>query len=306
MSVTEYNYDLIIISGLSGSGKSVALQSLEDIGYYCVDNLPAVLLLEFCKTFQNRNNDLSDHNKQTITDSHQSGGAAVSIDSRNKDFLTSLHDTLETLENEGVNYRVFYLDADNNTLLQRYSETRRKHPLTGIGVSLLEGIEEERRLVRPLLDRAEKVVDTSTTTPHELRGMVRDFAGARSTKPLYLIESFGFKHGSPREADFVFDVRCLPNPHWEADLKPLTGLDEPVKEFFRAKDSVDSMIDEVFQFLYRWLPDFASENRSYITVAVGCTGGRHRSVYICESLHEKFRRVNVDVQIRHRELVREQ
>jgi len=265
--------DLIIVSGMSGSGKSVALQSLEDIGYYCIDNLPAVLLPEL-------NRYLPDH---TSGAENEIAGAAVSIDSRNNQFLAELDEKLQELIEHGRACRILFLEAEDQKLVRRYSETRRKHPLTDDSTPLIEGIRLEREVLRPLLDRAEKIIDTTDTTPHELRGMVRDFAGGASVSgPLLLIESFGFKYGSPREADFVFDVRCLPNPHWEESLRSLTGMDQPVKEFLESQSMVVEMTEEIFNFLRKWLPGFAAENRSYITVAVGCTGGQHRSVYICE------------------------
>ena len=281
--------DMLIISGLSGSGKSVALQSLEDIGYYCIDNLPSVLLPEFARHLQ------ADA-RRGLTD------AAVSIDSRNKHFLSLLDDKLKELE-RGNRYRVFFLQADERTLIRRYSETRRKHPLTDVRTPLVEGIRQERALLQPLHDRAEKVIDTTDTTPHELRRLMRDLAaGGAAAGPLFLIESFGFKFGLPREADFVFDVRCLPNPHWEDDLRALSGLDEAVSDYLSAHKPVREMTDEIHRFLKKWLPGFADENRSYFTVAIGCTGGRHRSVYIAEQLRERFARRDVSVQVRHREL----
>jgi UPF0042 nucleotide-binding protein len=285
--------DMVIISGLSGSGKSVALQSLEDIGYYCIDNLPAALLFEFTARLP--------HN---IDQSSVAAfpGAAVSIDSRNKSFLSELDDTLIKLEKHGVHYRILFLESEEQKIIRRYSETRRKHPLTDTETPLIEGIRQERALLQPLHDRAEKIIDTTETTPHELRGLIRDFAGGLDSGPLFLIESFGFKHGTPREADFVFDVRCLPNPYWEKHLAPLTGLDPEVQAFFKGKSDVQQMTLEIFNFLEKWLPGFASENRSYITVAIGCTGGQHRSVYISEQLQNLFSGKEINVQVRHREL----
>ena len=292
--MADSNPDIIIISGLSGSGKSVALQSLEDIGYYCIDNLPAALLLEFCKRL---------FDNMVGGSANGTAGAAVSIDSRNKQFLSDLGSNLSELENHGIRYRILFLDAEEQRLVRRYSETRRKHPLTDDKTPLIEGIRQERNLLKPLNDRAEKIIDTTETTPHELRGLIRDFAGAGlATGPLILLESFGFKNGTPREADFVFDVRCLPNPYWEASLAPLSGMDEAVQSFLGEKPDVQRMIDEIFGFFNRWLPGFASENRSYITVAVGCTGGRHRSVYIAERLKQTFLENGVSVQVRHRDL----
>ena len=285
--------DRIIISGLSGSGKSVALQSLEDIGYYCIDNLPPVLLYDFSIKL------IQDIEYKDV----QLQGAAVSIDSRNKRFLSRLNATLAELDDQGVHYRVLFLESEEQQLVKRYSETRRKHPLTDPNTPLIEGIRQERELLRPLLNQAEKVIDTTDITPHELRSLVRDFAsGALSSGPLLLVESFSFKHGTPREADFVFDVRCLPNPYWDEALRYFTGLDLPVQDFLSNKYEVPAMINQIFDFLNGWLPGFFQENRSYITVAIGCTGGRHRSVYISERLYEMFQKQSINVQIRHREL----
>ena len=289
----DTDVDLIIISGLSGSGKSVALQSLEDIGYYCVDNLPAVLLPEFVRNLP----------QASSSEGERIAGAAVSIDSRNNRYLDQLDAVLGGFEQDGHYVRVLFLNAEEEKLVRRYSETRRKHPLTDDNTPLIEGIRREREVLKPLLDRAEKIVDTTETTPHELRGLVRDFAGGAGVNgPLLLLESFGFKHGSPREADFIFDVRCLPNPHWEEQLRALTGMDKPVEDFLDGQPMVSEMTDGIFAFLHRWLPGFASENRSYITVAVGCTGGRHRSVYICQRLVERFREAGLHAQVRHRQL----
>ncbi len=288
--------DMVIISGLSGSGRSVALQSLEDIGYYCIDNLPAALLFEFSARLLPRID---------RSDTDVFPGAAVSIDSRNKNFLSGLDATLTKLENHNIYYRILFLESEEQKLIRRYSETRRKHPLTDDQTPLIEGIRMERALLQPLHDRAEKVIDTTDTSAHELRGLIRDFAGARlSSAPLFLVESFGFKNGTPREADFVFDVRCLPNPYWDKNLAPLTGMDAPVQEFFEGKPEVREMTVEIFKFISKWLPGFANENRSYITVAIGCTGGQHRSVYISEQLENLFSKQDIIVQVRHRELAK--
>lgn len=290
--MSEAALDMIIVSGLSGSGKSVALQSLEDIGYYCIDNLPAVLLPDFCQRLSAGEDAAS-----------PALCAAVSIDSRNKKFLSGLDRDLSRLEQQGIHYRILFLESEPPALVRRYSETRRKHPLTDSSTALAEGIRREAELLRPLQVRAERVIDTTDTTPHELRGMIRDFAGTGSADgPLLLFESFGFKHGTPREADFLFDVRCLPNPHWDEALRPLTGRDAAVIEFLAHQSQATDMISSIFDFLKRWLPEFAKESRSYITVGIGCTGGRHRSVYICERLAGQFTAQRLKVQVRHREL----
>lgn len=298
--------NIVIISGLSGSGRSIALRSLEDIGYYCIDNLPAVLLFEFtARLLQHIDDSREEEGKSDSTDASVFPDAAVSIDSRNKHFLSGFNDTLTKLKHHGIRYRILFLQTEEQELLRRYSETRRKHPLTDAQTPLIEGIRQEHALLQPLHDRAEKVIDTTDTTAHELRGLVRDFAGAGlSSAPLFLIESFGFKHGTPREADFVFDVRCLPNPYWHKNLASLSGLDAAVQDFFRDKSEVQDMTTEIFNFLNKWLPGFANENRSYITVAIGCTGGQHRSVYISEQLENLFSEQDIIVQVRHRELVK--
>lgn len=282
---------MLIISGLSGSGKSVALQSLEDIGYYCMDNLPSVLLPEFAGCLRGATEIAS--------------GAAVGIDSRNQHFLLRLDEKLQELEHLENPYRILFLQAEEYMLIRRYGNTRRKHPLTDLHTPLVEGIRQERALLQPLRERAEKIIDTTDTTAHELRGLIRDFAtlGA-ATGPLFLIESFGFKFGSPREADFVFDVRCLPNPHWEARLRDLTGLDQAVADYLSEREPVRRMIDEIHGFLQKWLPGFAAENRSYFTVAIGCTGGRHRSVHVAERLRQRFADHGIAVQVRHRQLAK--
>ncbi len=296
--MTRPDTDIIIISGLSGSGKSVALQSLEDIGYFCIDNLPAPLLHQFIADFPDQNSAIN-------TDSGEFSGAAVSIDSRNKSYLADLNTHLSTLREHGIRYRILFLEAQEWQLVRRYSGTRRKHPLTDTRTSLVEGIRLECVLTRPLHDRADHVINTTDMTPHELRGLIRDFAGdGLSSTPLFLIESFGFKHGAPREADFVFDVRCLPNPYWDESLRSLNGLDQAVQDFMGNKQIVNDMKTEIFRFLGKWLPGFISENRSYITVAIGCTGGRHRSVFISEQLMRLFAGEGIDVQIRHRDIAK--
>lgn len=282
--------NFFIVSGLSGSGKSIALQALEDLGYYCIDNLPAVLLPHFAEQL------LTDENRG---DTH----AAVSIDSRNRNFLESLPVNLEALEKLGQKYRIIFLEADEPILIKRYSETRRKHPLTDRDTPLIEGIRSEKVLLAPLADRADKRINTTNTTPHELKALVRDYAGAAdAAHPSLLFESFGYKHGTPLDADFVFDVRCLPNPYWEPELKELSGLDDPVIDFLDQQAPVQDMSFQIRDFIATWLPSFKAENRSYITVAIGCTGGRHRSVYIAQKLADHFSEQRLNVNTRHREL----
>jgi UPF0042 nucleotide-binding protein len=282
---------LLIVSGLSGSGKTVALNALEDLGYYCVDNMPAVLVPQFAELIASQSANSSAFR------------VAVSIDSRNRFFLHSLEQSLEALENLGIDYRIIFLESEEKALVKRFSETRRKHPLTDNRTSLVDGIRLESELLAPLAEQAVRRIDTSLMTPHELRRLMRDIAGIESfSGPVLLFESFGFKHGTPMDADFVFDVRCLPNPHWQERLKPLTGLDAEVRAFLGAEPSVGEMFAHIRDFIERWLPNFEQENRSYITVAIGCTGGRHRSVYMVESLRRHFSGKRIHVQVWHREL----
>ena len=280
---------LIIVSGLSGSGKTIALQALEDLGFYCIDNLPASLLLPFAE--------------QLRSPAHNPRQAAVGIDARNSAFLDALPESLARLKALGIPYRIVFLEAEEAVLVQRFKETRRKHPLTGPTTPLLEGIRQERKLLAPLAFDPAIRIDTTHTTPHELRSRVQDFAQGDSTGRMTLLfESFGFKNGTPIDADYVFDVRCLPNPHWQPELRPYTGRDPQVVTFLEQYPQVDKMFTDLCQFLDHWLPSFEGERRSYMTVAVGCTGGQHRSVYLVERLAAHFAGHGLRTQIRHREL----
>jgi len=281
--------NFIVVSGLSGSGKTIALQALEDLGYYCADNLPASLLADFASRMLGE----GDVN------------AAVSIDSRNRRFLKDLPRALEQLRSLGVDYKIIFLEANEAVLLKRYSTTRRRHPLTDERTPLLEGIRLEKELLAPLAGDADKHIDTTARTPHELHGLVRDFAGEVHLGGISLLfQSFGFKHGAPSDADFVFDVRCLPNPYWDPALRQLDGRDAPVIAFLDSQPAVGAMIEHIAGFLERWLPDFEKEHRSYITIAIGCTGGQHRSVFITERLAERFAGSDhLNVHTRHRELL---
>ena len=291
MSSTRF----FVISGTSGSGKSIALQVLEDLGFYCIDNLPASLIPEMAARLL----ESSDEDKK----------CAVSIDSRNQDFIGELKKDFDRLGELGIDHRVLFLDADDSTLLTRYSETRRKHPLSDQNTSLQEAIAKERRLLEHLSDVADRHVNTSKTTPHELRSIIRSFAATSDEAALTLLfQSFGFKYGPPTDVDFVFDVRCLPNPYWHAELKPLTGLDQPVVEFLSGKPECIQMYEQIRDFIATWLPHFIADNRNYITVGIGCTGGKHRSVYIANLLRDFFsenqdsQNAKIQTQIRHREL----
>ncbi len=279
----------IIISGLSGSGKSIALQALEDVGFYCIDNLPAALLPHFAQQMNTMRAEFSD--------------IAIGIDARNRLFLDAAPMNLEKLRALGVDYRIIFLEAEEAVLMKRFKETRRRHPLTDNKTPLLESIRLEKALLEPLSSSCTRRIDTTHTSAQQLRQLVYEFARGASTQGITLLfESFGFKHGTPLDADYVFDVRCLPNPYWEQGLRGLTGRDPAVAAFLERHPEVAAMQEHISDFLARWLPGFERENRSYLTVAIGCTGGQHRSVYLAERLAAHFRKQGVNTQIRHREL----
>ena len=275
---------LILITGLSGSGKSVALNVLEDAGFYYVDNLPARLL------------------PQTVGFLAESGHsrAALSVELRSREVLAQLPRQLGEFRALGHDVRVLFLEAKTDTLIKRFSETRRRHPLADSGLTLTECIERERGLLAGLADIAARV-DTSDLGPNTLRSWVKDFVGVPATGLTLLFESFGFKHGIPLDADLVFDVRCLPNPNYDPRLRPLTGRDQPVVDFLLADPSTRKLLEDIRRFVADWLPAFERDNRSYLTVAIGCTGGQHRSVYFAESLAALFER-QPRVLVRHREI----
>ena len=281
---------IVVISGRSGSGKTTALHVLEDIGFYCVDNLPVTLLQQLITELARR-----------VEPSIQA--VAIGIDARNSVAqLDQLPSVLEALEQQGFDARVIYLDADDDTLFKRFSETRRRHPISDDNNTLKEAIERERDMLTPVAASASLILDTTQLTLHDLRDriIVEVQAGKEAMK--ILIQSFGFKNGMPTEADMVFDVRCLPNPHWVQGLRGQTGKDPEVQAFLASHDLVNKMIQDIASFLRSWLPQFAANNRSYTTVAIGCTGGQHRSVYITECLVAEFREDFNGVQARHREL----
>lgn len=275
---------LILITGLSGSGKSVALHVLEDSGYYYVDNLPLKLLQQTV--------DLLDRGQQSR--------AALSLDMRSAEELAGLPRQLADFRRRGHDVRVLFLEAKTDTLIKRFSETRRRHPLADGGLTLTECIEHERDLLSDIADTAHRL-DTSDLSPNTLRSWVKDFVGLPPAGLVLLFESFGFKHGVPLNADLVFDVRCLPNPNYDPKLRPLTGRDPAVVQFLCSDKDVCKMLDDIRRFVSDWLPAFHRDNRSYLTVAIGCTGGQHRSVYFAEALAASFRN-GVPVLVRHREL----
>jgi UPF0042 nucleotide-binding protein len=270
---------LIIVSGLSGSGKSVALHLLEDIDFYCVDNIPAALLKPFIS-----------HTVRGTGDTYPR--TAVGLDARNRaSEIATIPALAGELRRSGIDCDVLYLHANDEVLLKRYAETRRKHPLVTADVSLREAIASERELLEPISTAADWIIDTSQMGVHALRELIRERIDRRSEARLSLMfESFGYKHGIPGDADFVFDVRSLPNPFWEHRLRPLNGRDAAVVEYLAGFDSVRAMIADLTAFLEKRIAEFSKANRSYLTIAVGCTGGQHRSVYIAEKLAEHFRK----------------
>ncbi len=283
--------NLVIVSGLSGSGKSIALETLEDCGFYCIDNLPVVLFESFIR-------------KALIGGEPALKKAAIGIDARNQSAsLAQFPSTLELADQFGIECRILFLQAESGTLLKRFSETRRKHPLTDSAHPLSEAIELERKLLEPVASRANLLIDTTYTNVHQLRELIRGRIGMKrdNLMSLYFL-SFGHKNGIPLDADFVFDARCLPNPHWEPALRAKTGKDPEVIEFLERVEDVKSYLEDIVRLLERWIPRFEAENRSYLTVAIGCTGGQHRSVYLVEALANRFRSSNYDLLVRHRDL----
>jgi RNase adapter protein RapZ len=279
---------LIIVSGLSGSGKSVALHMLEDIDFYCVDNIPAALLKSFIS-----------HTVRGMGDTYPR--TAVGLDARNRpNEIDTIPALVGELRRSGIGCEVLFLHAADEVLLKRYAETRRKHPLVTGDISLREAIAIERKLLEPITTAADFVIDTSNMGVHALRELIRERVDRRRDGRLSLMfESFGYKHGIPGDADFVFDVRNLPNPYWDHALRPLNGRDAAVIEYLESHASVRSMIADLIEFLERRVSEFAQANRSYLTIAIGCTGGQHRSVYIAEQLARHFREEYPQVLTRH-------
>lgn len=282
---------LIIVSGLSGSGKSVALHVLEDLGYYCIDNMPAALLKSLL---------------HEITRTREQSGSlvAVGVDARNRQSdLEALPRLIAELRENNVQTDVLFLQASDEILLKRYSETRRRHPLAGDGMELRAAIARERELLGQIINAADLVIDTSRTSVYELADAIRERVDRRKRNMLsVLIESFGFKHGIPADADFVFDLRCLPNPYWKPELRGLTGKDPAVQAFLDNEPQFRQMFEDILGFLGRWIPQYVSFDRSYLTVALGCTGGQHRSVYMTELLAAKLRELHEPVLTRHNEI----
>ncbi len=281
---------VLIVSGLSGAGKTVALHALEDVGFHCIDNFPAALL----PTLFSRPEVLGSGQERV----------AIGIDARNPaDSLSQVPGILEQLREQGLRTELVFVQADEQTLLRRFSETRRRHPLSTPERPLPMALEEERRRLEPLLEMADLCLDTSNTSIHALRALIRSHVADHDPERLSLqLLSFGFKHGLPASANFVFDVRCLPNPHWVPELRDLSGQDPEVAEYLEGHPEVERMTQSIGAFLEQWLTAFEAEGRSYLTVALGCTGGHHRSVYLVERLAQRLRATGQRLLVMHRDL----
>lgn len=279
---------LIIVSGLSGSGKSIALQVLEDLEYYCIDNLPV--------------NMLDALTKEIISAKHEF--VAIGIDARNvASELENFPQQIKQLQKNNIDCEIFFLEASNAALLKRFSETRRKHPLSDQETPLSEAIIQEQLLLEPISSKADLRIDTSSTNVHQLRDLIKVRVKKAETQNISIMfESFGFKHGAPINADFVFDIRCLPNPHWVTELRTQTGLDAPVVDYLDSHKEVREMFNDIMEFIDKWIPRFEADNRSYITIAIGCTGGQHRSVYMVNKLAKMTKTKHNNVLSRHREI----
>jgi len=275
---------VVLVSGLSGSGKSVAIAVLEDAGYYCIDNLPTALL-----------GSVVEHLRASGRDQ-----IAIAVDARSGQDFSQFPMIVQNLKDEGLDVRVIFLEAKTLTLVKRFSETRRRHPLSSDEISLPEAIEQERSLLASIAPLAQRI-DTSDLSASALRLWIKELVLQDRSRITLMFESFGYKHGIPLDADMVFDVRCLPNPHYVPELKPLTGCDQPVKDFLEASADAMAMLSEIRSFVENWLPCFIRDHRAYLTVAIGCTGGQHRSVYFAEALATAFRE-REQVLVRHREL----
>jgi RNase adapter protein RapZ len=281
---------LIVVSGRSGSGKTSCLHLLEDLGFYCVDNIPASLLGALAKRLRGDQS----HIEQV----------AVSIDARNlPEDIRNFPAIHQTLLQETIQTQIIFLDAEDKILIKRFSETRRKHPLSNNQLSLLEAISSEKDLLEPIASLADLTINTSNFSLHQLRDMIKNRVAENDSSGMALqFQSFGFKYGVPVDTDMVYDARCLPNPYWVEALRPYSGLDQPVIDYLESQTEVQEMYDDIRQYLEHWLPRFQANNRSYITVAIGCTGGQHRSVFLCEKLRKHFQASGYNAQVRHKEL----
>lgn len=280
--------DIIIVSGMSGGGKSTALNALEDLGYYCIDNLPGALLPYF--------------GPQISANPKLYKKVALGIDARSRESdLQVVLDWMFSLRETGLNCRLLFITAETPVLIKRFSETRRRHPLTGSDKTLPKAIENEARLLELLRRRSDLVIDSSQTNIHQLRRQVCNFVDRRSSDMTIVLQSFAFKQGVPQDADFIFDARMLPNPYWEEELKELTGMDESVRSWLGADEQVIKMSKDIENFMHTWLTAFQEAQRSYVTICIGCTGGKHRSVYLAERLAESLGKDHENVLVHHRE-----
>ncbi len=280
--------DVVIVSGISGGGKSTALNALEDLGYYCIDNLPAAMLPDF--------------GPQISANPELYKKVALGIDARSRESdLQVVIDWIEWLRANGFNCKLIFITADKPVLIKRFSETRRRHPLTHRDQVLPDAIESEMKLLEPLRRYADQVIESSNTNIHQLRQQVWNCVDRRSGGMTIVLQSFAFKRGVPQDVDFMFDARILPNPYWEEDLKSLTGKDKPVQEWLESNQAVVSMTKDIQTFMHAWLPAFQNAQRSYVTIGIGCTGGKHRSVYLAEKLATSLCEKHENVLVHHRE-----
>ena len=282
--------ELIIVSGLSGSGKTTGLRTLEDLGYYCIDNLPIALL--------------SALGEQLLLDNPTINRAAVCIDIRNSTDLHQFGDLIEQLRSRNVLCQILFFTASEAALINRFNETRRSHPLADSSRSIAAAISHERQQLLPISELADRTIDTSQDTIYELRDRLLGLMSGQQLTTSLLFQSFGFKYGAPTDMDLVFDMRCLPNPNWDQALRPHTGLEQPVIEFLRGQPLVVEMFNSTRDYLQRWIPQFFAGGRSYLNIGIGCTGGRHRSVYIAQTLADHFTPKFENVVIRHRQLAK--
>lgn len=282
---------LVIVSGLSGSGKTVALRTLEDAGYYCIDNLPLGMLPELVDNMINATPVPYDL-------------VAIAIDARSGvDSSDRFDEIMRHISGHPLQLQILFLTCNTSRLLKRFSETRRKHPLSRQGLPLSDAIQQEKKLLEDIHANADLAIDSTDLNVHELRQMIIDRLLSQTTAEMgILIQSFGFKNGVPADTDFVFDVRCLPNPHWEKDLKPLTGSDRAVVKYLESYPEVEAMFASIYGFLDDWIPRFEKENRSYMTISIGCTGGKHRSVYLADRIASELKQQRDNISIRHREM----
>jgi len=281
---------IILVSGLSGAGKSTALRILEDSAYYCVDNLPLSMLEQLAQIYQQYG-----YNK-----------IAVGVDTKTSPLLNELPKSIKTLRNNNIDVRMIYLDANNNSLMTRYSETRRKHPLSSTTRTVEDCIELERDILAEIAMIAHRI-DTSNLSANDLRKLVKEFVEADFNQLNIIIQSFGFKYHLPIDSDFVFDVRCLPNPHYDKSIRDFNGTEKPIIEFLDKEKAVQNMLNDIYTMLSRWFDEFSRDNRNYLTISIGCTGGKHRSVYLTEKLSLLIKQnFSYNVITRHRQLMKTQ